>query len=588
MLSIIVGSRWSKARPASARPVDSAWDSSERLDCSMAPGWQQAGAADIDSGSGWDAVPALDSATDGRWGIASPADPAATASPWDEVATKDSGVRAAWDRSIKPRDVALLLIYNPKPAWKDSSISAPVRRVDEFGKRYDAATELQDSLYVPGTGPLVFSFGGKPYFPSTQPSVYFNFIYTAASHRIQPVDSGGAVRWQAARRLQLDARLPWGRARVLDGKITGITYPDYSGPVKPLPDPPPDPETLETYMIANTVNLVVLPDRTPVEAKNIRVSWDADSFSWKWSGDIFTHAALDLVRPDGTGAGELELDINGWTWVLLVERYSRNRRFANEAYTISGGTRQQLLAEPYAPLRTGVNSAPITARQAAEEQLLNTGFTLTWDAENAGPADWTFPAGSFSYQSQTAIQVIAKIAATVGAIVRPARDSDSLEVIPRYPTAPWEWNGVEAPISRIIPPAMMTDLSGEWTPQPDWNACYVSGTSHGVSMLVRRAGTAGDNPTADVFDDWITGEEANRARGVHELSKGGNIEIVGFTIPLFPLTDDHGVGLCLPGNLYRVPEETGSWDGLCLSVEISADGTGAVKVAQVLKLERHY
>ncbi len=341
-------------------------------------------------------------------------------------------------------------------------------------------------------------------------------------------------------------------------------------------------------MIANTVNLVVLPSRTPVEAKNVRIGWDADSFSWKFSADIFTQAALALVRPDADGAKQIELDINGWKWVLLVERYSRQLKFASEAYSISGATRTQLLAEPYAPLRTGLNAAPITAVQAATEQLLFTGFTLTWDAATVGPADWTFPAGTLSYQSQTAMQVIARIAETVGAIVRPARDSDALEIRPRYPVPPWEWAQIDAPIDRIIPPAMMTQLNGDWTPQPAWNACYVSGTSSGVSMLVRRAGTAGDNPAPDVFDDWITGEEANRARGVHELSKGGNIEIVGFTLPLFPLADDKGVGLVLPGMLCRVPEESGAWEGLCLSVDISATGTGSSRVEQQLKLERHH
>ncbi len=109
-----------------------------------------------------------------------------------------------------------------------------------------------------------------------------------------------------------------------------------------------------------------------------------------------------------------------------------------------------------------------------------------------------------------------------------------MEVVPRYPAPPWAWDDVDTPISRIIPPAMMTELGGEWTPQPAWNACYTSGTSHGCSMLVRRAGTAGDNPTPDVFEDWLTDQPANQARGIDELSKGGNIEIVSTTIPLFP------------------------------------------------------
>ena len=589
MLSIIVGGGWSTARPASARARATPWGTSLQRGHAIDAAWQQAQQRELATAGAWGTPEPADASKGQQWGTAPSADGELLSGRWDQVPAKDSSQRLGWDRTLRPHQVVLRLIYNPKPSRHDSSIGSPVRRVDEFGRRRDALSDLQGSLYLPGVVPLAFNFGGRPYFPSSSPLVFFDFRYTEPSYRIQPVDSGGiGARWQSARRVDLRRRLPWGKARMLDGALTGIDYEDYPGPVKPLPEPPPDPEILDTYMIANIVTVVALPSRTPIEAKSIRLSLDADAYSWAFSADILTQAAMDLVRPDADGAKEIEVNINGWVWVLLVERYNRTRKFPTEAYSVSGSTRSQLLAAPYAPLRSGLNSAAITARQAAEEQLLNTGFTLVWEAETVGPVDWTFPAGAFSYQSQTAIQVITRIAATVGAIVRPARDSDQLTVLPRYPVPSWEFNTIEAPITCIIPLAMMTDLAGEWTPQPAWNACYVSGTSHGVSMLVRRRGTAGDNPAPDVVDDWLTGQEANQARGTHEISKGGNISIEGCTIPLFPNSDDHGVGLVLPGQLCRVPEESGSWDGLCLSVEINAAGTGASKVTQNLKLERHY
>lgn len=588
MLTATFGGRWQTARRAELHPGALPWGAVPSVDGAWSTAWQRGRQADLAVRAGWDSVAQADVETRALWAIGLPGDTALQRSPWGSLRPCDLGVAGGWDRSIRPRDLLLRLIYNPSPAWRDPRVACPSRRSNEYGPRYNAATALQDSLYVPGNGPLVFAFGGRPYFPSTQPTVFFDFRYDPPRPRIQPTDSSTAARWQSARRLGLRMRLPWGRARVLDGPLTGLPYVDYPGPVKPLPEPPPDPTILDTYMIANTVNIVALPSRTPIEARNLRISLDADSYSWSWSADIFSRAALDLVSPGGEGAGQVEVDINGWVWVLLVERYSRTLGFPAEVYSLAGSSRTQLLGAPYAPLRTGLNAAPITARQAADEELLHTGFTLVWDAENAGPPDWTFPAGALSYQGQTPMQVIARIAETVGAIVRPARDADELEVRPRYVVPPWEWNQVDAPIDRILPPAMMTALSGEWTPQPAWNACYTSGTSHGVSMLVRRAGTAGDNPAPDVYDDWLTDEPANRQRGLHELSRGGNIEIVGVPLPLFHLNDDHGVGLVLPGQLCRVPEQSGAWVGLCLSVEISAEGTGASRVTQQLRLERHH
>lgn len=585
MISVSISGGWGRAASADRAASAIPWDALRQVDRRASARWRIAGIADRRATAvPWSRVPTRDLQRAARWGVAGRLDAQASAQPWGWVPAKNLALVSGWDHTIKPRDLRLRLIYNPRPAREDMKVAAGHRRVNEYGPRFNAETALQDSLYVPGPNWLVFEFGGRPYFPSTSPEVFFDFRYVPETPAIQPTDMRRTgVRWQSARRLNLGRALPWGKARQVDGVLTDLPYVDYPGPVKPLPEPPPDPTILDTYMIANTVNLVALPSRTPIEAKNIRIGLDADSFSWSFSADIFTRAALELVQPDADGAGELELDINGWKWVVLVERYSRKLQFPAEAYTINGATRGQLLAAPYAPLRSALNSAPINAAQAAEAELQFTGFTLDWQA-----TDWTFPAGSLSYQSQTAIQVIARLAETVGAVVLPARDSDHLDIVPRYPVPPWEWNQVDAPIERIIPAAMMTDLGGEWTPQPAWNACYTSGTSVGCSMLVRRAGTAGDNPTPDVFDDWLTDQPANQARGAHELSKGGNIEIVSVTIPLFPFSDDNGVGLILPAHLYRVPEETGPWVGLCLGVDISAEGTGAVRVKQQIKLERHH
>ncbi|WP_203230087.1 hypothetical protein [Azotobacter chroococcum] len=96
----------------------------------------------------------------------------------------------------------------------------------------------------------------------------------------------------------------------------------------------------------------------------------------------------------------------------------------------------------------------------------------------------------------------------------------------------------------------------EWSPQPEWNSCYVSGTSHGVAVDVRRAGTAGDAPAPDVYDELITGTDAARARGIAELAKGGNQEIVTLDLPLFP--EATAPGLIEPAMLCEVRDIDGT------------------------------
>lgn len=53
----------------------------------------------------------------------------------------------------------------------------------------------------------------------------------------------------------------------------------------------------------------------------------------------------------------------------IIERYSTNRRFGDERYTIYGSSRTQLLAAPYAPQRSKSNSANLNAKQAITEEL---------------------------------------------------------------------------------------------------------------------------------------------------------------------------------------------------------------------------
>lgn len=582
LISSITGSSWGAAEPASAQPVALPWDALRLLNLGAGLAWQKALDQDKSQALPWEESAAQDLAA------RIPHKPAATqpahhaALPWNALRLVDVARLVLWDKTISPRDVALRLIYNPKPRWVDRENALSVWRTDELSPRRTAAQIAREGLYAPSSS-LAFSFAGRAYFPSTAPAVFFDFRYVPPIRRSQPVDSASRVRWDDARRLDSARRIPWGRARLADGALTGITYPDYDGPVKPLPEPPKKPEILDTYMIANQVTALALPSHTPLQLQNVRLALDADSFAWALSAEVLTKAGLDLIRPDGTGGKLLELTINGHVWEFVVERYSQSRKFPEQRWQINGASKTQLLAEPYAPKRSAVNAAPINAAQVVDAQLEYTGFTASW-----GATDWTFPANTCAYQNLTAMQVITRLAETVGAIVRPSMTDTALSVIDRYPAPPWEWSDVSAPISKIIPLAMMTDMSGEWTPQPAYNACYTSGTVVGCSMLVRREGTAGDLPTPDVIDDWLTDQPANQARGTEQLAASGNIELVGITLPLFPADDDHGVGLIVPGELCKVPDDAGAWVGLCLSVEISAAGTGAQTVMQTIKLERNH
>src|SRR3990167_4801327 len=521
---------WSRADAADAETV-AAFRSVPPCEVRVVLSHQQAPAQDAAMGSAWGVCVPADSGAGDGWTAARPLSAAATASPWSTPGVRDSGTADAWQWAI-PLDRLSL-----HSSWQigiptDASLGSRHRDTDRYGPEWVYVEELPP--YRPGAQPLAFRFNGTRYQPARNPPVYFRLGRSLRERPTQPRDQCVGIRHGTPQQLDWGRSLPWSWGTPVDTHPIGITYPDYNGPVIII-EPPVEPDILETYMIANSVSLVVLPDRTPVDATGIKASLDIDSFSWKLSADLFGRTSLNLVRPGASGPKTLELTINGWVWTFLVERYSSTAKFPAERFSISGNSRTQLLAAPYAPMRSAVNAVDINARQAAEDQLLFTGFTLSWDATGIGPPDWTIPAGALTYQDQTAMQVIARVAEAAGAFVRPAREGDALTVLPRYREAVWWWSS--AIMDRILPAEIITDSSGEWSPQPEWDSVYVSGTSHGVAVDVRRQGTAGNKPAPDVFDDLITATDAARARGISEISKGGHQEIASRTIPLFPVGD---------------------------------------------------
>ena len=507
---------------------------------------------------------------------------AATGDHWLHTGNKDSQRSQRWDQSIQATDEASSDRWN-QPSERDNLQSSPFRRVDEFSPPHQID---KFGYLLPGASLLNFRFAGQPYSPEATPAVYFRMGHKRESKVIQPMDSKRSSIFQSNRAGDKPVILPWGLGqKAKDETITG----NYGGETDPdiVEKPEPEqPEIRESYLLMNIITTVVLPARTPIELPSMEISLDIDSFSWSFTGQLWGASNIALVEPDENGPKQIEVDINGWKWVFIIERYSTDRRFGDERYTIYGSSRTQLLAAPYAPQRSKSNSANLNAKQAITEELANTGFTATYpDLNDYSTPDWIMPGGSFSYQNQTAMQVVAKIATTAGSVIIPSRDNDQVSIQPRYPASPWGWS--TATMDKIVPASMVISLSANWRPEQAYNAVYVSGTNAGVAVNVKRTGSNGDNPAPDILEDWLTETQVNTERGRNELAKGGNQSIT--TIEL-PLTDTNTApGLIEPGMLVEVQDtllgESGNWQGLCLATGISASGVGAV--IQSIDLERH-
>ncbi|OED40218.1 hypothetical protein ACH42_17035 [Endozoicomonas sp. (ex Bugula neritina AB1)] len=523
----------------------------------------------------WNQVPKMESRVSFSHGIGQ-ARSGQSSDQWTQAAAKENHQQSQWDDSIKPQDDHTGDAWN-QPPERDSHINEGFQTVDLYG-----ATRQKTSGYTLPQNPLNFVFREQEYTPNTQPAAWFSFGSIPPNPAIQPRDNHLNARFSSNQHQDEAIRLPWGFGQKARDEDVSSGYGGEAQPDITEKPEPQQPDIRESYLFMNTISAVVLPERTPIELPSIDISLDIDSFSWSLTGQLWGASSLAMIEPDQNGTKQIEVDINGWKWIFIIERYSTDRRFGNERYTIYGSSRSQLLAAPYAPLRSKSNTSNLNAKQAISEELANTGFSALYpDLNDYKTPDWVIPAGSYSYQNETPMKVIAKVAGTAGSVIIPSRDSDEISIQPRYPSSPWKWDS--ATMDKIIPAALVISLSANWRPEPEYNAVYVSGTHAGVAVNVKRAGTAGNEPAPDILEDWLTENQVNTERGRNELSKGGHQSITTLEIPLTDTSTPPG--LIEPGQLVEVQDITGNWRGLCLSVGISAS-TG--KVTQSIDLERHY
>jgi hypothetical protein len=372
--------------------------------------------------------------------------------------------------------------------------------------------------------------------------------------------------------------LPWGPKGARRNDI-GVGWPV---------QPPPHPNTLTVpflpvYAMIPTLEVVRLPDRTPLHVLSFSLQGDLGSWAWSFNAQL-PMAQLGLVDPAGGGQPvEIEASINGYVWTFLVEGYDDNRRFGARTLTLRGRSPSALLAGPYAAPRTYTEGNERTIAQLADQELASTGWTLGWDA-----VSWLVPANTFSYQDLTPIDAIGRLAAAIGAAVLTAPAAPELVVQPTYPVSPWAWP--EAVPYAILPASILASGDGAWQGGSNANGIYVYSENAGYGALVKLTGTSGSLQLPMVVESLTVSADPARERGRHELAKAGRIKTETRTIPLFP--SPAPPGLIPLGKLVEVEDGEGAentWRGQVMGVRIEAQRNGrAVTVRQVLSIERQF
>lgn len=339
----------------------------------------------------------------------------------------------------------------------------------------------------------------------------------------------------------------------------------------------------QVYFIMNDTSLTRASDGAGIELHSVQVGIDQNSWCWSFSAKLpFTE--LDKVKPNNDGLIEVELNINGNIWRMLVEQYDQDREFANSDISISGRSVTALLDAPFASIRSFAQTSATTSRQLADNELervsSDLGFSLNWSLIDA--LGWTMPANAWSYTNLTPVAAIKQIVEGGGGFLNSHMNARQLLVKPVYPSAPWQWASADPDL--ILPYDIVLRESLKWEEKPMYNAVYVQGETAGVRGFVKLTGTAGDYQAPMVVDPMIGDEAAARQRGLTILAAGGKQARVSLDLPMHET-----IGVIEPSMLLKI---TGNddWYGLSRSVSISSSiaTDGKITTRQTVEIERHY
>lgn len=332
--------------------------------------------------------------------------------------------------------------------------------------------------------------------------------------------------WGKSKPAAREQDIPWTRYSRPLRSGWGVVVPP--GPQQPDPDQQIIIPIRRAYIMINDVLLVRLDDSTVLDATQMQVAIDCDSWLPTWSATI-PYNQRDAVMPDGAPV-ELMAYINGAAFMLLVEKIKINEQFAKQPVAISGRGIAAELANPYAADSHHTNAATLTAQQLIDAALEYTGYTQGWDI-----TDWSVPSGILSLHGAPA-DVALHVAEAAGAVLQSAWQTKTLRMLPRYPVKPWEWSAATPDV--IIPASVTQTKSIEWIDNPDYNQVYVSGELAGVLGQVKISGTAGDKPAPMITHPLITHVDAARQRGTATLGAAGRKAVMQISLPVL---DESGI-----------------------------------------------
>lgn len=357
-------------------------------------------------------------------------------------------------------------------------------------------------------------------------------------------------------------------------------YDDGGGPIDSgtdLPnfdfDIPIEPQIRRVYLMQPQIIVTRVSDGLPIVVDGLSISDTRGQFTK--SGSIDFSSKIDRDR----ALNELLLvEINGYDFYLLPEEPTEQHSFGRVQYSARCRSRT---AQLMAPWRNPISYSNTVDRSVAG--IMGDILTASgWSVELVGFLDFNVPSGVFTITGKAPGESINEIADMIGCIVVPDEFTSVLKIVPRWPVTPWNISGTISAVN--IHDAVITSYNVQTEFNLLCDSCWVRGEQQGVSRHVKRTGTAGNIPTADISNSLIVSDTPARLVGTAAIADTGKKNRISVNLPIMvdlpPLVKGMLIGVTYFGDTYKA-----TCDSVNISVNVESDGS--VDVSQSVNLIRH-
>ncbi|MGI2215695.1 hypothetical protein ACRN94_01575 [Shewanella baltica] len=335
---------------------------------------------------------------------------------------------------------------------------------------------------------------------------------------------------------------------------------------------PIEPQIRRYYLMQPTITCVRVSDSLPIVITSVSISQSRGQ--WARSVSLEFSSRIDAQRAHNE---LLLITINGYEFYAIAEQPSSSKAFGIETHSSTGRSRAAELSSPYLLPISYTNTVLRSLGGIIGDLLQNTG----WTAELSGIPDFSVPAGAFSVGNKSPIDAINEAASQLGCMILADDATRKLTIIPRWPTVPWEM--ATAVPDLTVHDAVITNYSESVSRNPLCDVVWLRGEQQGISAKVKRTGSAGNIPAADISAQLIVDNQAARIAGTNALADTGDKLNVTLSLPVMvdlpPAT---------PGMLIGIREGAEVFKGTCdsWSIRASVSDRGDIDIEQSITVIR--